>query len=81
MDNTLQVLTQIIADKMEIDPTVIRPESTFEELGLDSLDTFDIIFNAEDAFKIKVPNEQVNITTLQDVVDMVNRLIQEQHPA
>jgi acyl carrier protein len=81
MDNTLQVLTQIIADKMEIDPTAIRPESTFEELGLDSLDTFDIIFNAEDAFKIKVPNEQVNITTLQDVVDMVNRLIQEQHPA
>ena len=81
MDNTLQVLTQIIADKMEIDPTVIRPESTFEELGLDSLDTFDIIFNAEDAFKIKVPNEQVNITTLQDVVNMVNRLIQEQHPA
>jgi|EndMetStandDraft_4_1072995.scaffolds.fasta_scaffold1200512_2 acyl carrier protein len=81
MDNTLQVLTQIIADKMEIDPTAIRPESTFEELGLDSLDTFDIIFNAEDAFKIKVPNEQVNITTLQDVVNMVNRLIQEQHPA
>jgi acyl carrier protein len=81
MDSTLQVLTQIIADKMEIDPTAIRPESTFEELGLDSLDTFDIIFNAEDAFKINVPNEQVNITTLQDVVDMVNRLIQEQHPA
>jgi len=66
---------------MEIDPAAIRPESTFEELGLDSLDTFDIIFNAEDAFKIKVPNEQVNITTLQDVVNMVNRLIQEQHPA
>lgn len=81
MDNTLQVLTKIIADKMEIDPAAIRPESTFEELGLDSLDTFDIIFDAEDAFKIKVPNEQVSIITLQDVVDMVNRLIQEQHPA
>ncbi len=81
MNNTLQVLTQIIADKIELDPASIRPESTFEELGLDSLDTFDIIFNAEDAFKIKVPNEQVNITTLQDVVNMVNRLIQEQHPA
>ena len=81
MDNTLQVITKIIADKMEIDPAIIRPESTFEELGLDSLDTFDIIFDAEDAFKIKVPNEQVSITTLQDVVDMINRLIHEQHPA
>lgn len=81
MDNTLHILTQIIADKIELDPASIHPESTFEELGLDSLDTFDIIFNAEDAFKIKVPNEHVNITTLQDVVNMVNRLIQEQHPA
>lgn len=81
MDSTLQVLTNIIADKLEVDPATITPESTLEGLGLDSLDTFDIIFNAEDAFKIKVPNDQVSINTLQDVVDLVNRLIKEQHPA
>jgi acyl carrier protein len=81
MDNTLQTLTQIIADKLEIDPSSIQPESTFTELGLDSLDTFDIIFNAEDAFNIKVPNERVDIAKLQDVVDLVDRLIAEQHPA
>ncbi|HEY8118850.1 MAG TPA: acyl carrier protein [Methylophilaceae bacterium] len=81
MDSTLQVLTKIIADKLEVDPSTITPESTLEDLGLDSLDTFDIIFNAEDAFKIKVPNDQVTISTLQDVVDLVDRLIKEQHPA
>lgn len=81
MDSTLQVLTKIIADKLEVDPATITPTSTLEGLGLDSLDTFDIIFNAEDAFKIKVPNDQVSISTLQDVVDLVNRLIKEQHPA
>lgn len=81
MDSTLQVLTKIIADKLEVDPATITPESTLEGLGLDSLDTFDIIFNAEDAFKIKVPNDQVSISTLQDVVDLVDRLIKEQHPA
>ena len=81
MDSTLQVLTNIIADKLEVDPATITPESTLEGLGLDSLDTFDIIFNAEDAFKIKVPNDQVSINTLQDVVDLVDRLIKEQHPA
>jgi acyl carrier protein len=81
MESTLQVLTKIIADKLEVDPATITPESTLEQLGLDSLDTFDIIFNAEDAFKIKVPNDQVTITTLQDVVDLVDRLIKEQHPA
>ena len=81
MDNTLHVLTRICAEKLEVDPATIQPESTLEQLGLDSLDTFDIIFNAEDAFKIKVPNDQVALTTLQDVVNLVNRLMQEQHPA
>jgi len=81
MDSTLQVLTKIIADKLEVDPATITPASTLEGLGLDSLDTFDIIFNAEDAFKIKVPNDQVSISTLQDVVDLVDRLVKEQHPA
>ena len=78
MSDTLQTLTRIIANKLEIAPEDIKPESTFSELGLDSLDTFDIIFSAEDAFNIKVPNERVDVKSLQDVVDLVDRLITEQ---
>ena len=72
------VLAKMIADKMEIDVTTITPSSNLTELGLDSLDTFDIIFNAEDYFKIKVPNDQVNIETLQDVTTLVHKLILSQ---
>jgi acyl carrier protein len=71
-------LAKMIADKMEIDVATIKPSSNLIELGLDSLDTFDLIFNAEDHFKIKVPNDQVKIETLQDVTDLVSRLITEQ---
>ena len=73
-----QALAKMVADKMDIDIATIKPESTLEELGLDSLDTFDLIFNAEDHFHIKVPNDQVNISTLQDVSTLVQRLIIEQ---
>jgi acyl carrier protein len=73
------VLTQIIADKMELDATSINADSNLQALGLDSLDTFDLIFSAEDRFKIKVPNDQINIATLQDVCVLVHRLIAEQH--
>ena len=73
------VLAKMIADKMEIDVATITPSSNLTELGLDSLDTFDIIFNAEDHFKIKVPNDQVNIETLQDVTALVHKLILSQH--
>ena len=69
------VLAKMIADKMEIDVATITPISNLTELGLDSLDTFDIIFNAEDYFKIKVPNDHVNIETLQDVTALVHKLI------
>ncbi len=72
------VLAKMIADKMEIDVSTITPSSNLTELGLDSLDTFDIIFNAEDYFKIKVPNDQVNIETLQDVTTLVHKLILSQ---
>ena len=52
--------------------------STFESLDIDSLDTFDIIFDAEEKFGIKVPNEEVAIKTVQDVVTLIDRLRQEQ---
>jgi len=78
LDEISQALAKMVADKMDIDVATIKPESTLEELGLDSLDTFDLIFNAEDHFHIKVPNDQVNISTLHDVSTLVQRLITEQ---
>ena len=73
-----QVLAKMIADKLEIDVAAIKPDSNLDALGLDSLDVFDLIFNAEDHFHIKVPNDQVAISTLQDVSALVQRLIVEQ---
>ncbi len=81
MADTLQTLKSIIAEKLDVNPDTITAESTMEDLGLDSLDTFDVIFRAEDTFKIKVSNYQADIKTLQDVVNMIDQLIQEQHPA
>jgi acyl carrier protein len=78
VEDVSNALAKMIADKMEIDIATILPESNLQELGLDSLDTFDIIFSAEDYFKIKVPNDQVNISTLQDVAVLVHQLILSQ---
>ena len=78
LEEISSVLAKMIADKMEINVATITPSSSLTELGLDSLDTFDIIFNAEDYFKIKVPNDQVNMQTLQDVTTLVHKLILSQ---
>lgn len=73
-----KILAQMIATKMELDADSIHADSNLKELGLDSLDIFDLVFNAEDHFKIKVPNDQININTLQDVASLIHRLMQAQ---
>ena len=78
MESTFELIQQSIAKKLEIDITTIKPESTLEELGLDSLDTFNLIFEAEDKLGIKVPNDEVAVKTIQDMVSLLDKLIQEQ---
>jgi len=56
----------------------LTPEATLESLGLDSLSVIEFMFNLEDEFKIKLPDERVEIKTLQDVIDLVDRIIAEQ---
>jgi acyl carrier protein len=79
--DTFETLRDIIVDKFEKDPASITPDATFETLEIDSLDTFDIIFEAEEKFDIKVPNEQVEIKTIQDVVTLIDKLRTEQAKA
>ena len=69
------MVSNAIAKKLEIDVMTIKPESTLEELGLDSLDTFDIIFEAEDKLGIKVPNDQVDVKTIQDMTNLLDQLL------
>jgi acyl carrier protein len=76
--DTFEVLRDIIAKKFEKSIDEVELTSTFESLEIDSLDTFDIIFEAEEKFGIKVPNEEVAIKTVQDVVTLIDRLRKEQ---
>ena len=77
MDDTFSTVKEMIAEKLEIDPASIQLNSNLTDIGLDSLDTFDIIFEAEDKFGIKIPNDQVNVVTMSDVVNLFDRLLQE----
>ena len=76
--DTFETLRDIIVDKFEKDPATITPDATLKSLEIDSLDTFDIIFDAEEKFSIKVPNEQVDIKTVQDVVNLIDKLRADQ---
>jgi acyl carrier protein len=47
----------------------IRGESSFDELGMDSLDRVCLLFELEQAFDISIPEQAVQgIQTVQDIV-------------
>ncbi len=56
----------------------LTPDSTLESLGLDSLSVIEFMFNLEDELKIKLPDERVELKTLQDVTNLVDRIVAEQ---
>lgn len=71
---TADVLTRIICDKFEIDPGKLRPEATLQDIGIDSLDVFDVVFSVEETLDIKVPNDDVKIANFKDLVDLIDRI-------
>lgn len=47
----------------------VRLDSSFEQLGMDSLDRVCLLFELEQAFDISIPEEAVqNIQTVKDIV-------------
>ena len=54
-DEVADRIAQIIAEQALVEPDLIRPETTPEDLGLDSLALVEVVFGIEEAFDISVP--------------------------
>lgn len=75
-DNLERQVVEIIAKKKKLDPATVTAASTFEELGLDSLDAADVMFSVEDAFEVVVPDEAaMTMKSVGDVVAGLRQLI------
>jgi acyl carrier protein len=59
----------------------LTPDATLEGLGLDSLSVIEFTFNLEDELKITMPEERLELKTLQDVVTLIDKLVAEQKGA
>ena len=80
MATTFESVQNILADKYSVPKETITPESTLESLGLDSLDLIELMFEVEDAFNIRVPQEAgtaFKAATVQDIVDNIEKLIEQ----
>lgn len=68
---TFEKVAKIIAEYKDIDVSTIKPESTFQELGIDSLDTVELIMSFEDTFGGTIEMSQ-DLKTVQDIVNLID---------
>jgi acyl carrier protein len=67
---------RIIADNQRKDIALVTIDSSFEELGIDSMDAVNIVFALENEFNINVPDEEMkNIRSVRDIVEGVQKLV------
>ncbi len=83
--STMDQVIAIIAEQAILDPSDVSPESTLEELGIDSLGLVESIFAIEEAFDISVPfnannpgDSDFDISSVASIVQAIDRLRAEQ---
>ena len=67
----LEKIREIIADQLNIEADTITEETAFkEDLGVDSLDLFEIVMAFEEAYGIEIPSEDLEgLTTVGSVMN------------
>jgi acyl carrier protein len=68
-DSVQDRVLKIIANTRRIPLESVRPDSSFEELGIDSLDRLNILFDLESEFDIEIDDEEAK--KVQNIPQMI----------
>ena len=68
---TFETIAKLVAESKDLDVNSIKPEMTFADLGLDSLDVAELVMNMEDELGVTIEISPA-LKTVQDVVAIVD---------
>ena len=73
MDELFEKIQKLIADKLELDEGKITLDSSFRnDLGDDSLDTYELVYAIEEELGVSIPDEKANeFETVRDAYDFI----------
>lgn len=67
---------RVISTSKRIQLIAVQPDRTFEELGIDSLDRLNILFDLESEFDISIDDEKAKqATKISDIVTGIQQLL------
>ena len=64
-------LVNYAAKQLELEASEIKPDSTFESLGIDSLDIVEMIMDLETELGVELDMEDQKISTFQELADFI----------
>jgi acyl carrier protein len=77
-DDVLSRVMRVISETQRIPIEKVSPESTFEDLQIDSLDGINVLFAIENEFNINVPDDAARqIRSVKEMAEGVERLISD----
>ena len=74
MNNVFEKIVETIVDAKDIEAASVKPESTFKDLNVDSLDIAEMVMTLEDEFGVTIELEE-GVATVQDLVNLINERI------
>ncbi len=79
MATTLERIKKLFLENFDFPEERLQPQATVESIGLDSLDKIEFMFALEKEFDIKIPDREVKLDSIKDMVTVIERLVVEQH--
>lgn len=79
MEELFQKLKKLIADNLEIDAEKITMDSNFrQDLGADSLETYELVYAIEEELGISIPDEKANeFETVRDALEYIQSQVEK----
>jgi len=78
MNQVAEECIALIAKQKSLPPDNIRLDSTFDELGLDSLDRVSLAFDIEEKYDIEIPEDKLGqIKTVSDMVTGIEQAVRQ----
>ena len=73
MEELFEKMKKLIADRLEIEEEKIAMDSSFrQDLGADSLDTYELVYAIEEELGITIPDEKANeFNTVRDALEFI----------
>jgi acyl carrier protein len=76
-EEILERLRRVVPEKVDVAPELLQPDAQLVDIGIDSFSLIELVFVAEEEFRVKIPFEGLKVKTVGDVIEVIERRIRE----